>query len=77
MIFAGAAEALYRYTPPAPTTSPVYVLQAEANLDRVPEWQAKASGEFYNVVLEGGHYDVFHGRNLSRVQNTVERALGR
>ena len=63
-LFAGAAEAQYRYHPPARYAGPVVVLQAQQNQARVAEWRDKATGPFRHQLLAGGHYDVFGERNL-------------
>jgi surfactin synthase thioesterase subunit len=74
-VFAGAAEAMYRYHPPTPYAGPVVVLQAEDHEARVAEWRGKSAGSFRHVVLDGGHYDVFGERNLPAVTAAVLEAL--
>ncbi|GII62135.1 hypothetical protein Skr01_22200 [Sphaerisporangium krabiense] len=76
-IFAGAAEALYRYHPPASYDGPVYALIAGAHQVSTEAWRRKSTGEFHHVALSGDHYSVFDERNLPRVAHMVEEALDR
>ncbi|MEU9884945.1 thioesterase domain-containing protein [Sphaerisporangium sp. NPDC051011] len=76
-IFAGAAEALYRYHPPAPYDGPVYALMAGAHAATTEAWRRQSTGEFHHLALSGDHYSVFDERNLPRVAHAVEEALAR